>query len=120
VAERLPPQIQNQLALLQQAQQRLDMLTARKLELERELRETEFAISELEKVNEDAVVYKIVGGLLVQTDRNKLLEELKERKDSLETRLKLLQRQEERARQQVNELREKLKQSLSERGYQVS
>ena len=108
----LPPQIQEQLARLQQLQQTLEVVTAQRQQLEIELTESNRALGELEKIDDATVVYKSVGGLMLRTERKKVMEELTERKELLNTRITVLGRQEKRTRDQLNELQQRLKEKL--------
>lgn len=78
------------------------------------IRETEAALKELEKSSDDAVVYKGVGELLFRADRSKLMEELKERKDMMDLRLKTMAKQEERIQGRFTQLQEQLKLTLGQ------
>src|SRR3989454_12817417 len=108
----LPPQIQEQLGRLQQLQQTLQAVSSQKQQLEIEVSETDRALAELEKLTDTAVVYKSVGSLLLKSDRQTLLAELKERKELLGTRITVLGRQEERTKERMKELQEKLQEKL--------
>jgi len=110
----LPPQIQNQLAQLQQLQQQAQAVMTQKAQIEGLIRETEAALKELEKSPDDAIVYKSVGELLFKSEKPKLLEELKERKDMMDIRLKTMAKQEERIQGRFNQLQEQLKISLGQ------
>ncbi len=110
----LPPQIQNQLAQLQQLQQQAQAVMTQKNQIEVLIRETEAALKELEKSSDDAVVYKSVGELLFRADRSKLMEELKERKDMMDLRLKTMAKQEERIQGRFTQLQEQLKLTLGQ------
>jgi prefoldin beta subunit len=110
----LPPQIQNQLAQLQQLQQQAQAVMAQKTQIEGLIRETDAALKELEKSTDDAIIYKSVGELLFRADKPKLTEELKERKDMMDIRLKTMAKQEERIQGRFNQLQEQLKQSLGQ------
>ncbi len=112
----LPPQIHEQLARLQQLQQTLQAVNSQKQQLEIEASETERALSELDKLNDGSVVYKSVGSLLLRSNRQTLLTELKERKDLLGTRVTVLGRQEERTKERIKELQEKLQEKLRPAG----
>jgi prefoldin beta subunit len=114
MSSELPPQVQNQLAQLQQLQQQAQALLGQKSQIEGLMRETDAAVKELEKSNDDAVVYKNVGELLFKADRPKLLEELKERKDMMELRLKTMSKQEERIQSRFTQLQDQLKASLGQ------
>jgi len=109
-----PPQVQNQLAQLQQLQQQAQSVMTQKSQIEALLRETEAALKELEKSSEDAVIYKSVGELLFIAEKQKLAEELKERKDMMDLRLKTISKQEERIQGRFTQLQEQLKQSLGQ------
>jgi prefoldin beta subunit len=76
------------------------------------IRETEAALKELEKSADDAVIYKGVGELLFKAEKPKLVEELKERKDMMDIRLKTMAKQEERIQGRFTQLQEQLKMSL--------
>jgi len=71
------------------------------------------ALEELQKLTDDAVIYKATGSLLVKAEKNKVSVELNERKDLLTTRTTVLTKQEERLRGQVKELQTKLQQDLN-------
>ena len=110
----LPPQIQNQLAQLQQLQQQAQAVMTQKAQIEGLIRETEAALKELEKSPDDAIIYKSVGELLFKSEKPKLQEELKERKDMMDIRLKTMAKQEERIQGRFNQLQEQLKISLGQ------
>jgi len=108
----LPPQVQEQLARLQQLQQTLQSVVTQKQQLELELNETGKALSELEKSTDETPVYKSVGSILVKSNRQSLLVELNERKELLTTRVTVLGKQEERTRERLKEVQEKLQEKL--------
>ena len=114
VGEReLPPSVQQQLARLQQLQQTLSVLIAERQRLEAELLEVRSALEELEKTSDDAEVYKAVGPVLVRSEKQKLVKELTERKELTETRLKLLEKQEQRTKSQLESLQKEIQSALS-------
>ncbi|MDD5617189.1 MAG: prefoldin subunit beta [Candidatus Methanoperedens sp.] len=108
----LPPQIKNQLAQLQQIQQQAQAIAVQKNQVEINLKETDLALEELEKLETDAVVYRAIGDLLIRTERDKTKESLKEKKDTLDLRMQTLARQEERAQKRFQQLQEQLKQAI--------
>jgi prefoldin beta subunit len=110
----LPPQIQNQLPQLQQLQQQAQVVISQKSQIEALIRETDAALKELEKSSDDAVIYKSVGELLFKSEKPKLVEELKERKDMMDLRLKTMSKQEERIQSRFTQLQDQLKQSLGQ------
>jgi len=110
---RLPPQVQERLLRLQQLQQTLQSVVTQKQQLELELTETEQALSELAKLDENAVIYKSIGSLLVKAEKVKVSAELTERKELLNTRVSVLGKQEERLRTQSKDLQTRLQKDLS-------
>jgi prefoldin beta subunit len=110
---KLPPQVQERLLRLQQLQQTLQSVLVQKQQVEIELTEIEQALSELEKMSDDAVIYKAIGSLLVKSEKAKTVADLNERKDLFNTRAAVLGKQEERLRSQIKDLQTKLQQDLS-------
>jgi prefoldin beta subunit len=108
----LPPQVQEELVRLQQLQQTLQAVVAQKQQLEMDMTETDRALTELEKVAGETPVYKSVGSILVKADKQVLLSELKERKELLNTRVTVLGRQEERTRERIKDIQQKLQEKL--------
>jgi prefoldin beta subunit len=106
----LPPEIREQLTRFQQLQQTLQAVVTQKQQLELEKAEIEKASSELEKSAEGATVY--IGNILIKSERQKLLDELKERRELNETRVTVLGKQEERTRTRLTELQQKLQGKL--------
>jgi prefoldin beta subunit len=108
----LPPQVQEELVRLQQLQQTLQAVVAQKQQLEMDMTETDRALTELEKVTGETPVYKSVGSILVKADKQVLLSELKDRKELLNTRVTVLGRQEERTRERIKDIQQKLQEKL--------
>jgi len=93
-------------------QQTLQAVSSQKQQLEIEASETDRAMAELDKLADTAVVYKSIGSLLLKSERQTLLAELKERKELLGTRITVLGRQEERTKERMKELQDKLQEKL--------
>ncbi|MBS7656300.1 MAG: prefoldin subunit beta [Candidatus Bathyarchaeia archaeon] len=108
----LPPAVQERLLRLQQLQQTLQNVLTQKQQVELELLEVDQALSELEKTADDGVIYKSVGSLLIKTEKQKVADELKEKKELSNMRVSVLGKQEERLRAQIKELNEKLQKDL--------
>jgi prefoldin beta subunit len=108
----LPPQVQEELVRLQQLQQTLQAVVSQKQQLEMDMTETDRAVAELEKITGETPVYKSVGSILVKADRQILLSELKEKKELLNTRVTVLGRQEERTRERIKDIQQKLQEKL--------
>ncbi len=109
----LPPQVQERLLRLQQLQQTLQSVLAQKQQVELELSETEQASTELQKLTDDAVIYKATGSLMIRSEKAKITTELVERKDLLNTRVTVLAKQVERLRGQLKDIQTKLQQDFN-------
>jgi prefoldin beta subunit len=109
----LPPQVQERLLRLQQLQQTLQSVLGQKQQVELEQMEINQALEELQKLTDEAVIYKATGSLLVKSARVKVMADLNERKELLSTRVTVLGKQEERLRAQVKDVQSKLQQDLS-------
>jgi prefoldin beta subunit len=109
---KLPPQVQERLLRLQQRQQTLQAVLTQKQQLELELTEVEQALGELEKMTDEAIIYKFLGSLLVKSERTKIKSELNERKELIGMRINVLGKQEERLRGQMKDLQTKLQKDL--------
>jgi prefoldin beta subunit len=110
---KLPAPVQERLLRLQQLQQTLQSVLTQKQQLELELTETEQALSELEKMDDSATIYKSIGSLLVKAEKPKVTTELTERKELLNTRISVMGKQEERLRAQAKDLQARLQKDLS-------
>lgn len=108
----IPAQVQHQLAQLQQVQQQAQALATQKAQVTSSLNEIEMALGELEKLDNDAVIYKNVGQLLIKGERGPIEAELVEKKDTMELRAKTLERQEERIQKRFKQLQEQLQSAI--------
>ena len=109
---KLPPQVQERLLRLQQLQQTLQSVLAQKQQVDMEKTEVEQTIAELQKTADNAIIYKAAGSLLIKAEKNKITEELVEKKELLDTRSTVLAHQEERLRSQTKEAQTKLQEDL--------
>ncbi|WP_457554748.1 prefoldin subunit beta [Candidatus Pyrohabitans sp.] len=113
--EQLPPQLQHQLAQFQQLQQQAEAITTQRLQMELQLKEVARALDEVQKLGEDAEVYRSVGNLLIKSTRDDVEKELKERKETLELRISTLKRQEEKVTSRLKELQVKIQDAIRSR-----
>lgn len=69
-----------------------------------ELSETASALNELDSAGEE--IFKIIGNLMIKTDKVKTREDLENKKKFIELRIKTLEKQEESLSQRLEKLRE--------------
>ncbi|MCW3128896.1 MAG: prefoldin subunit beta [Methanophagales archaeon] len=108
----IPPQVQNQLAQLQQLKVQIEAVGRQKMQVEALLRDSESALDELEKLDENSVIYKNVGELMIKADKELVKEDLSEKKETYDLRLKTLERQEERVQKKYQQLQQQLREAL--------
>jgi len=113
MTERIPPELQTQLVKLQQLQDQLNRLLTEKNVIDGELREINKILQELSQLAAGTPVYKIVGNLLVKTDKEAIQKELNDRKELLELRSKTYQKQENLLRTQLEDLQKKVNELLA-------
>lgn len=113
MAEEVPQQIQDQFARLQQLRSQLDMIIQQRQQVEIRLMEIGKAIEEVKKVEGEDKIYKSIGSLLIKVDnKEELLNELKEEKETYELRKNTLEKQEERLKERISDLQAKLEDAI--------
>ncbi|HIH72878.1 MAG: Prefoldin subunit beta [Thermococcales archaeon 44_46] len=110
--QNIPPQVQALLGQLENYQQQLQLVIQQKQRVQVELNDAKKALEEIEKVEEDTPIYKTVGTLIIRATKAKALEELKEKVETLEVRLKALERQEQKLNEKIKELTQQIQSSL--------
>ena len=110
--QQIPPLVQEQLAKLQQTQQNLQSILAQKQQLEFDKLETEKALEELQKVNDDDMVFKHARTILIKSNKKDLIEELDEKKELAKTKASLLTKQEERLKITLKEGETKIQEMI--------
>lgn len=108
---KITPEAQQVLMELQALQQQLQTVLIQKETLNIQNMEIDKALEELGKVkNED--VFKAVGPILIKSEKGKLTKELNEKKETIDLRLKSLQKQETRMKERMEESQKKLEDIL--------
>lgn len=111
----ISPKLQNQIAQFQQLQQQLQSVLSQKFRMEAQLREVQMTVDELNKSAEDVVIYRNVGSLLIKaSDKAAVLKEVEEDKETLEIRVKTLERQEKAMRDKYNSMQDSLSKALGQ------
>lgn len=110
--EEMSPQIQHQIAQFQAVQQQAQQITSQKMQMELQLKEVERAIEELKKLKKGAEVYKSIGSLLIKKEKGPINVELKEKKETLELRVKSFQKQEAKVQSKLTEMQNKIQEII--------
>lgn len=110
--EQIPPKIQDQLLQFQQVQQQAQAIATQRFQLELQLKEVERSLGEVSKLDDKAEIYKSVGAILIRSKTPVIKEELVEKKETIELRIKTLKRQEEKIQQRLREMQDKIQEEL--------
>ncbi|VUT28071.1 MAG: Prefoldin subunit beta [Candidatus Syntrophoarchaeum sp. GoM_oil] len=114
MSQEISPQLQNQIAQLQQLQQQAQALTMQKSQIEMMLKEMDGALEELVKAGDDDVIYRNVGEILIKSDKASVQADLTEKKETFDLRLKTIERQDERVQKRFQQLQEQVKQAIGD------
>ena len=117
----LPAKLQNDLKQFQRLQQDLAGLSQQRLQMDLKLRETTHTLEELKGLPEDATLYRPIGGLLVKAAGRAEVESLlTEEKETLEVRVKALERQENHLKERYTTMQRELSDALQAAGATVT
>ncbi|KAF5434922.1 prefoldin beta subunit [Candidatus Methanophagaceae archaeon] len=108
----IPPMLQSQLAQLQQLKAQLEAVARQKMQVEALLKDSESALTELEKLDDNSVVYQNVGELMIKVGKEEVKGDLSEKKETYDLRRKTLERQEERVQKKYQQLQQQLREAL--------
>ncbi len=107
----MSPQLQNQITQFQQVQQQLQATTSQKVQMQAQLKEMQRTVEELGKAT--GTVYKTAGALLIQVDdKDSLKADLEERVETLEIRIRGLERQEQSLREKFEVLQDTINRAM--------
>jgi prefoldin beta subunit len=110
----LSPKVQNQIAQFQQLQQQLQAVLNQKYQMDAQVKEMQRTTEELGKAPEDVVIYKSVGSLMIKAEnKESVLKEIEEDKETMEIRVKTLERQEKSLKDRYQVLQDQLNKALS-------
>jgi len=95
---------------MQLLEQNLQNLILQKQAFSMELSETQSALKEIENADDD--VFKIIGQLMIKTDKSKTKEELSDKERIINMRVKTIEKQEKSLTEKLEELREEIMKSI--------
>jgi len=113
MTERIPPELKAEIVKLQQLQDQLNRVLTEKSVIDNQLREVNKVLQELTQLPSDAIVYKMVGNLLVKVNKDEIQKELDEQKTILELRSRTYQNQEAKLRAQLEERQKKVNELMA-------
>ena len=96
----------NKIQEMQMLEQGLHSVLVQKQAFQMELSETQSALKEIESSSDE--VFKIVGQLMIKSEKSKISRDLKNKEKLLDVRLKTLEKQESNMVEKLGSLREEL------------
>lgn len=110
----MSPETERQLAQFEQTRQQYQTIATQLIQFKQMIREVERALEETEKVDSNAKIYREIGALMIEVgDREKLKEELMDKKETMEIRSKSLQSQEIELKKYLGEMKADIESLLS-------
>lgn len=102
---------QQQAMEFEKGRQQLIAISSQKQQFQLQSSALNEAVSELDKTLEKKV-FKAVGNILIQSDTDKVKKELKEKKESIDLRIKSLQKQEELMVSKLNKIKSQFQNAM--------
>jgi prefoldin beta subunit len=102
--------------MLQQIQQQLQTILSQKAQYEMAVREAKRAQEEISDAADDAVMYLSVGTVMMQKKKDVINAKLTEKVESLELRIKSLEKQEKMMQGKFEQLQSQIKAALEGKG----
>ncbi len=112
----LSPKVQNQLGMLQQIQQQLQTILSQKAQYQIAVREAKRAKEEISDSADDAVMYMSVGTVMMQKKKEVVNTKLPEKIETLELRIKSLEKQEKMMQGKFEQLQAQIKAAIEGKG----
>ncbi len=103
---------EKKISQLQMMEQSMQTFLMQKQQFQAQLVEIESALKELEKSKE---AYKIVGNIMVSSDKDELEKDLKKKKEIVELRIKTLEKQEGQIKEKASAVQEEVMKELKEK-----
>ena len=112
----ISPKVQNQLGMLQQLQQQLQTILQQKAQYELAVREAKRAQEEIKDSADDAVMYLSVGTVMMQKKKEVIDAKLTEKVETIELRIKSLEKQEKMLQGKFEQLQSQIKAAIEGKG----
>ncbi len=103
-------EIEEKINQLQIIEQNLQEFFMQKQNFQNQLMEVNSALGELNKSKDDC--YKLVGNVMFKEKKENLIKELKNKKDILDLRIKNIEKQEKKIKEQATELQKEVVSSM--------
>jgi len=109
MAEKVPSEIQQVAQELDELQEKYTATVNQRVIIEGELNEIKKILETLQELDENTKIYKNVGNILFEENKDSLIQSLNEKKEMDELLLERYKKEEEKLKNQIQELQEKLR-----------
>jgi len=107
----IPKQIQDKIAQFQEIQNQLQTIVLQKQQFSMQIRDIENALNELKNFKRGNI-YEAVGPLFLETNKDKCEKKLMAEKETMDTRIKILEKQEKKLNTKLKELSQEIQSTL--------
>ena len=97
---------ENKIQELQVLESNLQNFLAQRQTIQMEINEVENALEELKNYKDE--IFKLVSGMLIKTEKEKILSELKEKKKMADTKMQAIEKQEKLVEKRAFELKKEI------------
>ena len=108
---KISKEAEEKIADIQLLEQNLQNFLMQKQTLQAQLIETDSAFDELDKSDTS---YKIIGNIMVKSDKKELKDQLEQKKNIIELRIKSIEKQEEKIREKMKKLQSEVMSQMGE------
>lgn len=110
----IPEELQNKIMKFEQMRQQLQIISSQRMQMDDEAKESRDVLEILESMEKESSVYRRVGGIMVKIDDVEALKnEIQERQETIEIRLKSFQKQEETMKTGIEELQQEIAEDMN-------
>lgn len=103
--DNISKETQQKISQLQLIEQNVQNILMQKQQLQLQLSEIESALKEIENVKK---AYKIIGNIMIESEKNDIQEDLKKKEGMVVLRIKNLEKQEEKINEKAKKLQEEV------------
>jgi prefoldin beta subunit len=119
MAQTLPPALEQELQKFDTMRRNHETLSVMVQTMQTEITEVNATLEELRKQPDDVITYRTVGQVMFRVDKPKTIEELEDRKKTLEMRLASTNKQLQTLSEKLKELQSKIEIELSKRNLRL-
>ena len=112
----LPPDVQHKMMEYDNTVKAYEALVNELQQMKYQLTEIKTTIDELNKQPDDVEVYKSVGSILFKSTKSEILQDLEDKRVTLEARIKSTEKHEETLKNRINSLKTSLEADLKRLG----